>query len=119
MLGVLLRMNIIFNNIRSASWLRHAWLTEASSRARLLLWAAHACPASAEEVPVVCMKCPASPMNAAVTCTENIFGGTRRYASSCGGQSVEVHFEFDSTIWNFDAGGPPGTSWLSELLGCR
>jgi hypothetical protein len=72
------------------------------------------CPASPEAVEPLCRVCPAA---AAGTphCTVNPFGKTTRFASSCGGDSVELSFGFEVTVWNFDADGQLiGRAWGSD-----
>ena len=74
-----------------------------------------ACPSSPEAITPTCMQCPDAAQTATPGCKENLYGGTRRYASSCGGVSVEVHFGFDRTIWHFDAAGQLiGISYSSD-----
>lgn len=73
------------------------------------------CPPSASDVAAVCKVCPPGPEGLTPECRENIFGGTSRYVSSCGGDSVEVHVGFDRTVWNFDADGQLiGVEWGSD-----
>lgn len=82
--------------------------------------AERACPASDSDVPLTCRACAPAPGGLPSECTENIFGGTLRYVSSCGGYSFEVHFGFDSTIWNFDADGQLiGVAWGSDTSSQR
>lgn len=77
--------------------------------------AASPCPTSPENVTPFCVACPASPEGDGPGCKANIFGRTHRYPSSCGGDSVEVSYGFDTTVWQFDADGRLiGISWRSD-----
>jgi hypothetical protein len=74
-----------------------------------------ACPSSPQTVKRFCKVCPASAEPNTPVCTENIFGSTMSYESSCGGQSVVVHMGFDRTAWHFDANGSlVGVTWGSD-----
>ena len=77
------------------------------------------CPGSPADVQPFCKVCPATSMNTPA-CTENIYGTTHRYQSSCGGTSVEVTYGFDVTVWQFDADGQlVGVSWSSDTSSAR
>jgi len=73
------------------------------------------CPSSPQTVKPFCKACPASAEPNTPACTENIFGSTMSYESSCGGQSVVVHMGFDRTAWHFDVNGSlVGVTWGSD-----
>lgn len=73
------------------------------------------CPSTPEDVTTYCKECPVASEGENSGCTPNIFGGTRRYSSSCGGISVEVHYGFDQTVWHFNQEGQLiGVTWGSD-----
>lgn len=80
--------------------------------------AQRACPGAPGDVPTFCKECPGGNEAPSAGCTANIFGGTRRYNSSCGGISVDVHAGFDHTVWHFNAEGALiGVSFSSDVGG--
>lgn len=73
------------------------------------------CPSTPDDVTTYCKECPEATEGESSGCTPNIFGGTQRYSSSCGGLSVEVHAGFDQTVWHFNQQGQLiGVTWGSD-----
>ena len=91
---------------------------EPSSNESLDQYCSHVdCPASPQAVTPVCTSCPD---DAVGNCQTNIYGGTERYASSCGGVTFLVHMGFDARVWHFDANGQlVGASFSSDTSGPR